>query len=373
MSFRQKTVYQGENPMQNNLQLYHKILSQLCQWLPDERITRKRNLALLMTGLYLSASIHLSLIVRKWSVRSKLPSLVNRLHRFLKNKHLKPRVIYQPLAAHLIGTFARERLRLVIDVTKVGFNHRAMFVGMAYRRRTLPLAWSVHKGSRGNVSVIKVIELLEWVYQHIPYNCSVELVGDCGFRYSGLLHWLREREWHFVIRQPGETRVRLSSGQWLPLHTLSIKPGQTRVIGWVWIAKTNPLGPVWLVLHWARGEEEPWFLVSDRSPEHPTPLIRTYKRRMWMEEMFGDMKGHGFDLESTHLRHAKRIERLILGVCITFVWLISLGSWVVKNGHRHLIDVNSRRDKSYFRLGWDWTERCIHIGLPIRLYFSPYL
>ena len=75
-----------------------------------------------------------------------------------------------------------------------------------------------------------------------------------------------------------------------------------------------------------------------------------------MEEMFGDMKGHGFDLESTQLRDAKRIERLMLGVCVTFVWLITLGRWVMKNGYRHLIDVNSRRDKSYFRLGWDWTK-----------------
>mgnify|MGYP001812563647 FL=1 len=92
-----------------------------------------------------------------------------------------------------------------------------------------------------------------------------------------------------------------------------------------------------------------------------------------MEEMFGDMKGHGFDLESTHLRDAKRIERLMLGVCITFVWLITLGSWVVKNGYRHLIDVNSRGDKSYFRLGWDWAERCIRLGFPVRLHFKPYL
>lgn len=359
--------------MRNNLQLYHKLLGQLCQWLPDERVTRMRNLALLMTGLYLSTSIHLSLIVRKWPVKAKDPSLVNRLQRFLKNEHLRPREFYQPLAAELISTFAGKRLRLVIDLTKVGFNHRAMVVGLAYRRRTLPLAWSVHKGSIGNVTVTEVIDLLESVYRLTPSNCPVEVVADCGFKAIDLLRWLREREWHFVMRQPGDTMIRLQTGQWLFLRKLVIKPGQTNVIGWVWIAKTNPFGPVWLVLHWAKGEEDPWFLVSDCSPERPTPLIRAYKQRMWMEEMFGDMKGHGFDLESTHLRDAKRIERLMLGVCIAFVWLIALGSWVVKNGHRHLIDVNSRRDKSYFRLGWDWTERCIRLGNPVRLHFKPIL
>ena len=40
--------------MPNNLQTYHKTLTQLCQWLPKERITRLRNMALLMLGLQLS-------------------------------------------------------------------------------------------------------------------------------------------------------------------------------------------------------------------------------------------------------------------------------------------------------------------------------
>ena len=65
-----------------------------------------------------------------------------------------------------------------------------------------------------------------------------------------------------------------------------------------------------------------------------------------------------------------RISRLVLGICIVFVWLITLGSWVVKRGYRHLLDHKSRRDKSYFRIGWDWIERCF--DLPVPIHFSPY-
>jgi hypothetical protein len=74
---------------------------------------------------------------------------------------------------------------------------------------------------------------------------------------------------------------------------------------------------------------------------------------MWIEEMFADFKGHGFDLEATHLSHLDRLARLVLAVCLTFVWLITLGAWVVKRGFRHFVDHLSRRDKSYFRIGWD--------------------
>jgi len=63
------------------------------------------------------------------------------------------------------------------------------------------------------------------------------------------------------------------------------------------------------------------------------------------------MKGHGFDLETAELKQADRIGRLFLGFCIVFIWLITLGNWMVKRGYRHLVDHKSRRDKSYFCLG----------------------
>lgn len=356
--------------MRNDLQLYHMFLQRLRQWHPRERVTRQRNLAWLVVGIYLSRSVHLSHIARKWPVAGKLPSLVNRLHRFVSNPRFRPEALYLPLAEELLRAFSGQPLRLVIDVTKVGFNHRALVVGLCYRKRTLPLAWSVHKGSIGNVAVRKQLELLHRVYQLVPSDCPVYLVGDAGFCNPDLLRWLHQRAWHYVIRQPGHITVRQEGRGWLRLSDFAIQEGQTIVIGWVWIAKSNPFGAVWLVLHWAKGEDDPWFLISDQTDLRS--LLRLYRCRMWMEEMFGDMKQHGFDLEATHLRHSERIERLMLAVCIAFVWLFNLGAWVVKNSQRHLIDHKSRRDKSYFRLGWDWTERCMRLGLPLRLHFKPY-
>ena len=85
------------------------------------------------------------------------------------------------------------------------------------------------------------------------------------------------------------------------------------------------------------------------------------------------MKGHRLQhLETTHLQDATRISRLVLGVCIVFVWLITLGSWVVKRGYRHLVDHKSRRDKGSFRIGWDWIERCFSLSLPFAIRFRPY-
>lgn len=355
--------------MPNNLQLYHKVLRQLCQWLPEERITRHRNMALLVTGLYLSMTIHLSQITDSWHVSGKTVSLVNRLRRFLDNQQVSVGSWYQPLVRQLVATFAGKQLRLIIDCTKVGFNHRLLMVGLAYRKRTLPLAWSVHKGSKGNVTTEEQIALLEQIRFLIPPKADVWVMGDTAFGHVPFLCWLRRRGWHFVIRQQGRIMVYRAQHGWCRIGALPLRQGQTQVIGWVRVTQKYNAGWYWLILHWKAGSDEPWYLLSDRAGDRN--LIGLYKRRMWIEEMYGDMKGHGFDLEATHLDDADRITRLVLGVCIVFVWLISLGSWVVKQGFRHFIDRKDRRDKSYFRLGWDWLKRCQRLNLPFILRFSP--
>lgn len=356
--------------MPNNLQLYHKVKRQLCQWLPGERVTRLRNMALLIVGLRSSGAIHMALIVRKWPIAGKDPSLVNRLRRFLDN----PRVVvadwYRPIAQEIVDAFAGQRVRLVIDSTKIGFDYRLLTIGVAYKKRTLPLVWSVRRGRKGHTSVEEQLQLLRQVGQLLPAHSEAWMIGDTEFQSVEVLRWLRRRGWHFIIRQQGKNAVRYAGQPWIKINALPLKEGQTRYVGWVRLTKKHDLGWFWLVLHWEKGEEEPWYLVSDVAGQRE--LIRTYKQRMWIEEMYGDLKGHGFDLETTHLDDADRLSRLVLAVCITFVWFITLGSWVVKRGYRHFVDVKSRRDKSYFRIGWDWIERCLRLGYPIPLKFKPY-
>jgi hypothetical protein len=357
--------------MLNNPHHYHMILRQIGQWLPDERITRQRNMALLVSGLFLSMSIHLSLIVNEWPLPGKTVSLTNRLRRFLTNERVTVEEWYWPVAKQMVATFANKELRLVIDCTKVGFNYRLMTIGLAYRKRTLPLVWSVHKGRKGDVGVKDQIALFKRLRPLIPRSAKVWVYGDSGFQYVPLLRWMRQRGWHFIVRQKGYVKVYRTGDGWRKINNFALSEGQSRYIGWVRLTQKHNAGWFWLILHWKQGEDEPWYLVCDQYGQ--ADLIRRYGVRMWVEEMYGDMKGHGFDLEATHLDDADRISRLFLAICITFVWFISLGSWVVKRGFRHFVDRKDRRDKSYFRLGWDWLKRCQRLNQPLKLLFSPYL
>ena len=356
--------------MPNNLQLYHKMKRQLCQWLPDERITRIDNMTLLLVGLYFSGQVHLSKIVRKWPLPGKQPSLTNRLWRFLNNPRLEAWLWYRPVVAEILERLPSGPLYLIIDSTKVGFDYRLVTIGLAFKKRSLPLIWHVRRGRKGHCSVTEQVRLFQQLYPLIPRDRPIWVIADTEFQGVDLLSWLRRQGWHFVIRQQGKNKVTWAGQASIKINALPLAEGQTRLIGWVRLTLKHDRGWFWLVLHWQCGQEEPWYLVCDRALAL-RDLLRIYRKRMWVEEMYGDMKGHGFDLETTHLKSAQRIARLFLAVSIVFVWLICLGSWVVKRGYRHYVDHRSRRDKSYFRIGWDWVERCLSLDQPILVRITP--
>ena len=79
------------------------------------------------------------------------------------------------------------------------------------------------------------------------------------------------------------------------------------------------------------------------------------------------MKKHGFDLESTMLRHFLRLSRLTLAVVLLYIWLLSTGTQTIQNGLRHLVDRNERRDLSVFQIGFRFVERQLVNALSVRL------
>ena len=116
--------------MRDNLRLYRKMLAEMKEFLPGERITRIRNMALVVTGLFLAESVHLSAIAKKLPLSGRLASSANRLRRFLKNPRVEGR-FYRPVAQALLGSFEPwQEVRLLLDTTKVGFDHRVLTLAL---------------------------------------------------------------------------------------------------------------------------------------------------------------------------------------------------------------------------------------------------
>lgn len=140
--------------------LYRSLRDLLLQLRPKERKTRIRNFSWLLVGLFLSRSVYLSKIANKIpTTKATLPSAVRRLSRLVDNAAISVREWYEPLARRLLECQAQslggEEVRLIVDGTKVGFKHRLLMVGLAYRKRAIPIAWSWVRSEKGHSSSYK--------------------------------------------------------------------------------------------------------------------------------------------------------------------------------------------------------------------------
>jgi hypothetical protein len=71
--------------------LYDTWMNKIMQLLPNERVTRVRNLVWLLAGIYASKSVHLSKIASKLPGKAMLVSSTRRLDRFLENSEFRVR------------------------------------------------------------------------------------------------------------------------------------------------------------------------------------------------------------------------------------------------------------------------------------------
>jgi hypothetical protein len=351
--------------------LYHTWFHRIEQLRPGERVTRLRNLAWLLVGICRSKSVHLSKVALKIPGDTNTLSITRRLSRFLDNPAIRVREWYEPVARNVLQAIADTvgEVRLIADGTKVGFGHQLLMVAVAFRRRAIPIAWTWVRKSRGHSSAAKQVALLAYVRRLIPTSTPVLLVGDSEFGAVAVISQVEAWKWGYVLRQKANHQVKLGDeSSWQHFGNLVERPGQS-----YWLERglltSKHAHPTNLLAHWKKGEKEPWLLATNLSSRREA--LGAYRRRMWIEEMFGDMKGNGFDLESTHLRHFLRLSRLTLAVALLYVWLVSMGSKAIKDGQRHLVDRAERRDLSIFQVGLRSVERRLTNVLPVSIRLVP--
>jgi hypothetical protein len=338
-------------------QLYHTWIQRILELHPQERMTRVSNFVWLLVGIFESRSVYLSRIAGKIPGQAKRTSTTRRMRRLLDNPAIRVRAWYAPMAqAWLQAQYgALREIRLIVDGTKVGFAHQLLMVSIAYRRRAIPIAWTWVKHVRGHSTASKQLALLSYVRGLLPAGATVFLVGDVEFGAVKVLKQLDKWGWYYVLRQKTSTCIWTQKAQtWRSFGDDVHKAGQSVWLGPGYLTQAD-IYPVNLLVHWKKDEKEPWCLATNL-PDKRMALI-FYKRRPWIEEMFGDMKGHGFDLEASMLRSFQRLSRLTLAVAFLYLWAIATGTKTIHRGQRHLVDRKDRRDLSIFQIGLRISER----------------
>lgn len=289
----------------------------------------------------------------------------------MDNGAVRVRQWYKPIADGIVAAASvAGEIHLVLDATKISTHHRLVMVGVAYRRRVLPLAWTWVRSSRGHSTTHKQVALLSYVRTLIPAGIQVSLVGDCEFGHSAVLEAMHTWQWDYALRQPGQLLVQLPHTlNWVRLDSLIAKRGDCRFIGGVKLTAAHAV-TTHLMLGWDKRYPEPWLLATNLT--HPFLILRLYHRRAWIENMFGDLKDNGFDFERSALRHFLRLSRLTLAVCLLYVWFLAFGTELVKRGLHTQVDRTDHRNLSLFRIAWDYLQRALLLALPFEVIFEPF-
>lgn len=336
------------------------------------------NLSLLTFGLFAAGNCQLPRIATKLPLREGSASLTQRLRRLLMNPALEPTTLFKPVARFLLNCFAGSNIRLILDATDLGGRLPILFVAVAYRGRALPLAWRMLP-AMGCSKFREQKALLSQVVALVPPFVEVTLLADREYGSVDMTRWCLAHGWHFCLRLKKNRWFVQADGQRKQIGSLPLTPG-----GRLFVADVRlPALPeqslkqtLSLCCGWSRDnkDDEPWYILSDLPVAEQTfyQVLALYNVRFHIEEMFRDFKEFGFRLETTHLRDPERVSRLLLCVCLAYIWLMNAGVWVSKRGFRRQVDRHRKRQLSYFQIGWRFLEKCWVCGQDLRCELEAY-
>lgn len=352
--------------------LYDSTRRTLATRLPDARDSQLDTLALVLVGITQSVSAQLAAIARAMPIQTEQVIKEQRLRRFLDNDRITQGTHYQPLVqAALIG-LKGQAVHLLIDRVLLRDTHNVLVVSIGFRRRSIPLAWSV-LSHRGKCNRTDQQELLTQALALLPPDVRVTVHGDSEFRSWELFTWLRERNGDVFLGMQGNTYIRTTAtGERRLLQDWLVDRATVVYLNDVYVTE-EAHGPVSVLAWWGKGDDgKPIVRAVITNVPATWRTYRTGSRRMWIETVFRDWQSGGFHLDRSGIADPDRLLHLLLPLAIAYLWLVSLGRWVVKKGYRALIDDGTAHTWHYslFQLGVGWKEHLASYtqSIPVLLY-----
>jgi hypothetical protein len=224
--------------------------------------------------------------------------------------------------------------------------------------RATPLAWkTVPKSSLAGRRTALEHEMVLRLDECIEEGVCVELLADRGFGDQKLYDLLGELGWDYIIRFRGNIHVESANGEvrmaaaWVPASS------RARLLKGAHVTKDRALVPAIVVVH-DRKMKECWCLATSRADWAAATVVKHYGRRFSIEETFRDVKDlhFGLGLRATHIRNARRRDRLLMLVAIAHALLTLLGAASEASGLDRYLKVNTARKRTHslFRQGCYW-------------------
>jgi hypothetical protein len=282
-----------------------------------DNLARKTFVALFITALIQTRKVQFNELATVLNDDAKIASNQNRIEDFFRDVTLN----FQALAQLMVTLLPKKtKLRLTIDRTEWDFGKcqvNILMVLIGYSDLQLPLYWELLDNKSGNSSSQDRIDLLEKCFTIVDKKRVGLVVGDREFVGNKWIKYLKDHELNFVMRFPKHHSFTTSTGETFLLTDLKLSPGTSRIFsnclvdgcwGNAWVKRLD--------------EHEYLYVFGNVKAEF---LAQLYRKRWCIETFFQNLKGRGFDLESTHLRSLAKLSKLVALVSLAYAFCTSFG------------------------------------------------
>ena len=344
--------------MSNLRELYHQWNEQIKCLYEWKRPENHKVLAWLMVAILVGKDVCLERLGVNLPHEAKPESVGQQFRRWLKNKHVDERMVYDPIAREVLQKIRYRRLRVQIDRVQIKTRQNVLMMSVWYRNRAVPLAW-ICLSHRGHSKQTHWQELMDYLAAILPPEKQVIILADREFGNPHRLRYVEKKGWDYAIRLKGNCYFYDPSwGQpfdWWQLDQMSPRQGNRYAIPDLRLGMSE-FFPFHLACAWAVGSDEPWFIATNL--KHPINALKEYARRFGCEELFSDLKKRGFNWEDSRIPDPKRLSRLLLALALLVFFLLALGRQLrLKQLDLELTSPSHRTRLSLFQTARRWLLR----------------
>jgi hypothetical protein len=238
------------------------------------------------------------------------------ISRLLGNDLINPLRVMRGFIAEMAGADGKTII-LMMDQSKISDGFECLMISMRVGERAIPVVWKV-KETSGGIGFDVQNPLLDAAAAMMPEGANIMLAGDRFYGTAALIKWCQKQDWNYRLRLRDNLILHHDGGEITTGDAAKAKMtallnatlNETKV--------TTHIG----ILH-ENGHKEPWIIAMSDMPSKGRVL--DYGMRWGIEPMFSDFKSRGFSITKTQMKHANRIERLILVLTLALYWAASTG------------------------------------------------
>lgn len=329
--------------------------SKIMKWcdrnLQGVRRSRRKTLAHITSGAMKMKGLGVLALGRAMEGPAIAKHRIKRVDRFLANEDVEHLEICDTLFNVLRG---RERHPVVLADWTDRHAYEQLVLSICKDGRAMPFLCVTMKSARfkpemEGVKIQAEQQILEQLHAVCPANVQPVIVADRGFGNERWISQIQNWGWHFVQRLSKQHYLNTQKHIGM-LPELGIRRGHLpKDWGWGTMGADNreDKTQLRLVTVYERDADEPWYLVTNLEDTGGKAIVNIYKKRMWIEAMFRDMKSRkwGMGLDEVRLTTVQRTATHFLIVMLAYILLCAFGAFAEVQDFGEQLKANTVRKR----------------------------